>query len=143
MDKVAQIITYNKTEEVAVNFKNPTQGPTMMYEHSLSIKFIIKGQEVAGSIVDGGSGLNIINKQTCEQLKIKWETCQFQLRMTNTSFVRLLGLIRYLDIIIGGHTFQISTVVLKSEAQGVYPLFQDNHGRRQQTSNRIGGMFSD
>ena len=32
LDKVAQIIAKNKTEEVAVNFANPTQGPTVMDE---------------------------------------------------------------------------------------------------------------
>ena len=33
-----------------------------------------------------------------------------------------MGLIQQLDIIIGGHTFQISAIVLKLEAQGAYPL---------------------
>ena len=42
--------------------------------------------------------------------------------MADTSTVRPLGLIRQLDVIIGGHIFQISTIVLKLEAQEAYPL---------------------
>ena len=121
-DKVAQIIAKNKTKEVPVNFENPTKRPTVIDEHSPSIKVIIKGQEVLGSIVDGGSGVNVINNLTCDRLGIKWETCPFWSRMADTSTVQPLGLIRQLDVIIGGHTFQISAVVLKLEAQGAYPL---------------------
>ena len=42
--------------------------------------------------------------------------------MVDTSTVKPLGSIQQLDIIIGGHTFQISSVVLKLESQGAYPL---------------------
>ena len=83
---------------------------------------IFQGQEVSGSIVDGGSGINVINKLTYDRLGIQWETYPFWLRMVDTSIVRPIGLIRQLDVIIGGHTFQISTIVLKLEAQGAYPL---------------------
>ena len=76
-DKVAQIIVKNKTEEVAVNFTNLTQGSTVMDEQSPSIKVIVQGQEVPESIVDGGSCMNVINKLTCDRLCIKWETCPF------------------------------------------------------------------
>ena len=101
---MAQIITKNKTEEVAVNFTNPTQGPKVMDEHNPSIKVIIEDQEVTGSIVDGGSWVNVINKKTCEKLGIKWENCPFWLRMADTRTVRPLGLIRELDIIIVSNT---------------------------------------
>ena len=67
-NKVAQIIAKNKSEEVVVNFMNPTQRPTIMDEQSPSIKVIIQGQEVPGSIVDGGSDVNVINKLTYDQL---------------------------------------------------------------------------
>ena len=94
-----------------------------MDEQSPSIKVIIRGHEVARTIVDGGSGANVINKTTCDKLGItKWDAYPFWLRMADTSTVMLLGLIRQLDVIIGGHTFQISAVVLKLEAQGAYPL---------------------
>ena len=84
-----------------------------MDEQSPRIKVVIQGQEVVGAIVDGGSGVNVINKTTCDRLGIrKWDACPFWLRMADTSTVRLLGLIRHLDVIDGGYTFQISVVVL-------------------------------
>ena len=42
--------------------------------------------------------------------------------MTNISTVRPIGLLRQLDVVLGGHTFQISAVVLHLEALGAYPL---------------------
>ena len=66
-----------------------------MDEQSPSIKVIIWGQEVAGTIVESGSGVNVINKITCDKLGItKWDACLFWLRMAATSIVRSLGLIR-------------------------------------------------
>ena len=76
-NKVTQIISKNKTEEVAVNSTNSTQGPTIMEEHSPSIKVIMKGQEVLGSIFNGRLGVNIIKKLTYDRLGIKWENCPF------------------------------------------------------------------
>ena len=52
----------------------------------------------------------------------KWDACPFWLRMPDTSTIRPLGLIRQLDVIIGGYTFQISVVVLQLDAVGAYPL---------------------
>ena len=86
-NKVAPIIVKNKTEEVAVNFMNPTQGPIVMDEHSPSIKVIIKGHEVSDCIVDGGSSVKVINKLTCDRLNIKWETYPFWFRMVDTSTI--------------------------------------------------------
>ena len=77
IEKVAQVIAKNTTEEVVVNFSNPSKGPTIMDEQSPSIKVIIQGQEVPGSIVDGGSRVNVINKLTCHRLDINWETYPF------------------------------------------------------------------
>ena len=78
---------------------------------------------MAGAIVDGGSGVNVINKTTCDRLGIrKWDACPFWLRMADTSTVRPLDLIRHLDVIIGGYTFQISVVVLQLDSVGAYPL---------------------
>ena len=70
-NKVAQVIAKNKMEEVAVSFTNLTQEVTVMDEHSPSIEVIIKGQEVSRSIVDGVSGVNVINKLICDRLNIK------------------------------------------------------------------------
>ena len=42
--------------------------------------------------------------------------------MADTSSVRPTGLIRDLDVTIGGHTFGIYAVVLQLKVQGAYPL---------------------
>ena len=94
-----------------------------MDEQSPAIKVVIQGQEVAGAIVDGGSRVNVINKTTCETLGIKkWDACPFWLQMADISTVRPLGLIRHLDVIIRGYTFQISAVVLQLDSVGANPL---------------------
>ena len=100
-----------------------------MDEQSSSIKVIIRGQEVAETIFDSGSGVNVINKTTYDKIRItKWDT--------NT--VRPLGLIRKLDVILGGHTFQISTMVLHLDAPGVYPLLLGLTWLKTEILNKIG-----
>jgi hypothetical protein len=42
--------------------------------------------------------------------------------MADTSTVRPIGLLRQLDVVVGGHSFQISAVILHLETQGAYPL---------------------
>ena len=111
----AHTMARNESEKVSINFTNPVKGST--------IKVIIQGQGVPGSIVDGGSCVNVMNKTTYDRLSItNWETCPFWLWMADTSMVWPIGLIGHLDIVIGGHTFQISAVVLHLDAPGAYPL---------------------
>ena len=107
-----------------------------MDEQSPSIKVTIRGEEIARTIVHGGLGVNVIDKTTCDKLGItKWDACPFSFRMADTSTVRPLGLIRQLDVILGGHTFQIYVVVLHMEAPRAYPLL---HGRPSlKIQNRI------
>ena len=94
MEKVATLIIQKNTEQVSVNYNDPSNEPTIMDEQSPAIKVVIQGQEVLGAIVDGGSGVNVINKTTCDRLGIKkWDACPFWLRMADTSTVRPLGLI--------------------------------------------------
>ena len=94
-----------------------------MDEQSPSIKVTIRGEEIARTIVHGGLGVNVIDKTTCDKLGItKWDACPFSFRMADTSTVRPLGLIRQLDVILGGHTFQISVAMLHMEAPRAYPL---------------------
>ena len=94
-----------------------------MDEQSPSIKVTIRGEEIARTIVHGGLGVNVIDKTTCDKLGItKWDACPFSFRMADTSTVRPLGLIRQLDVILGGHTFQIFAMVLHMEVVGAYPL---------------------
>ena len=88
IEKVTHIMARNELENVSVNFTNPIKGPTIMDEQSPTITVIIQGQEVSGSIVDGGSRVNVINKTTCDRLGItKLEACPFWLRMEDTSTV--------------------------------------------------------
>ena len=80
MKAVATIITKKESEQVVVNFTNPIQGTTIMDEHSHSVKVIIRGQEVSNSIIDGGSGVNVISKMTCAHRGITdWEVSPFWL----------------------------------------------------------------
>ena len=75
-EKGATLITQKNTEQILVNYNQPSNGPTIIDEQSLTIKVIMQGQEVANAIVDGGSGVNVINKTTCDKLGIrKWEAC--------------------------------------------------------------------
>ena len=93
-EKFATIIAKNGSKKVSVNFTNPITESTIMDEQSPTIKVIIHGQEMSGSIVDGGSGGNVINTTTRDQLGITtWEACPFWLGMADTSMVPPLGLI--------------------------------------------------
>ena len=75
--------------------------------HNLAIKVVLQGQEITGCIVDDGSGVNVISTTTCNRLGIiEWEACPFWLRTTVTHSILLLGLIRKLTIVIGGHNFE-------------------------------------
>ena len=69
-EKVTTLIAQKDAEQVSVNYSQPNNGPTIMDEQSRSIKGIIWGQEVATTIVDGGLGVNVINKITCDNLGI-------------------------------------------------------------------------
>ena len=105
-EKVATLNAQKGVEQVSVNYNQPSS--TIMDEQNPSIKVMIHGQEIDGTIVDGGSGVNVINKTTYDKLGItKWEACPLWLRMADTCTVRPLGVIRQLDVILGGHTFQI------------------------------------
>ena len=42
--------------------------------------------------------------------------------MADTRFVRPLGLIRKLGIVVGGHSFEICAIVLALDAPGAYPI---------------------
>ena len=108
---------------VSINFAKTSAEPTVVDHHNPAIKLVLHGKEITGCIIDGGSGVNVISAKTCEQLGIsEWEACPFWLRMADTRSVRPLGLIRKLCIVIGGHRFDISAVVLALDAPGAYPI---------------------
>jgi hypothetical protein len=88
-----------------------------------SIEAIIGGQKVTGILIDGGSGVNVINMATCWQLGItKWEPCKFWLRMANGSLFRPIGMISDLEMVVQGHTFTISVVIMDLPQQDAYPI---------------------
>ena len=43
-------------------FSNPDEGPTVVDTSSPTITTIVKGKEIAGTIIDGGSGVNVISR---------------------------------------------------------------------------------
>ena len=117
-------MTEGESSPAPVLFSNPEEGPTVVDTNSPVITAIVKGQELLGTVIDGGSGVNVISLRTCDALGIhEWEPCPFWLRMADTSSVRPTGLIRKLEVTVGGHTFHISVVVLQLQAQGAYPPF--------------------
>ena len=108
---------------IHVNFAESTTGSAVVNHHNLTIKVILRGEEILWCIVDGGSGVNVINKATYNRLGItNWDVCPFWLSMVDTRSVKPLGLLRKLNIVIGGHMFEMSTVVLALDAPGAYPL---------------------
>ena len=116
-------VTKPNLEPAPTFFSNPEEGPAVVDTSSPALTVIVKGKEIAGTIIDGGSGVNVISKRTCDTLGIRdWEPCPFWLRMADTSLVRPTGIIRDLDVTIRGHTFRTSAVVLQLNVQGVYPL---------------------
>ena len=62
--------------------------------------------------------------------------------MANISLVQPLGLVRQLELLIRGHLFQISTIVLKLNAPGAYPLLLGDHDSKLLASNKIGRKMS-
>ena len=58
---MAILIAQKDAEQVLVNYSHPSNGSTIMDEQSPLINVIIRGQEVAETIVDCGSGVTIIN----------------------------------------------------------------------------------
>jgi hypothetical protein len=78
-----------------------------------SIEGIVGGQRIAGILIDGGSGINMISMATGWQLGItKWEPCKFWLRMANGSSVWPIGMIPDLEMVVQGHAFTISVVIM-------------------------------
>ena len=69
-EKVATLIDQKGSEQVSIHYSQPSNNPSIMDEQNPSIKVIIHGHEIENVIVDGGSGVNVINKTTCDKLGI-------------------------------------------------------------------------
>ena len=108
---------------IPANFVESTAGPSNIDHQNPATKILVQGTEISGCIVDSGFGVNVISKATCSCLGITtWEVCPFWLRMADTRSVQPIELLQKLSIIIGGHMFEISAIVLALEAPGAYPL---------------------
>jgi hypothetical protein len=84
---------------------------------------IVGGQRIAGILIDGGSGVNVISMATCRQLAItNWEPCKFWLRMADGSSVQPIGMILDLEMVVQGHVFTISVVIIDLPHQEAYPI---------------------
>ena len=104
-------------------FTEPIPSPTVIDNQNPTIKVLVHDTEIKGCGVDGMSGVNVISKATRTNLGItSWENCPFWLRMADTRYVCPLDLLRKLSVIIGGHLFQISAMVLSLQSPGAYPL---------------------
>jgi hypothetical protein len=88
-----------------------------------SIDAILGGQSVSKILIDGGSGVNVINLAVCRQLGIiTWELCTFWLRMADGSSVRPVGIIPESEMVVQGHAFTISVVIMDLPGKEAYPL---------------------
>jgi hypothetical protein len=76
-----------------------------------------------GILIDGRSGVNVISMATCGQLGIaKWEPCKFWLRMADESLVRPIWMILDLEMVVLGHVFTISVMIMDLPHKNAYPV---------------------
>ena len=98
-DTLAALQANTTAATPAVHLTEPGTGPPLMDSQNPAVRIIIKGQELHGCIIDGGSGVNVISETTCHNLGLyQWEPCPFWLRMADTRSVRPIGLIRHLEV---------------------------------------------
>ena len=122
-ETVVSLTTWKDQPIVSIHLADSSTGPPVMDAQNPGVKLIIKGCDLHRCILDGGFRVNVISKATFYALGInQLEPCPFWLRMVYTCSVRLLGLIWQLNFVLRGHTFTISTVVLRLEALEAYPL---------------------
>ena len=71
-----------KSTTTTTFFTNLSKGSVVVATNSSVVSAVIKGNEVTGTIMDGGSDVNVISKKTFDTLGIwEWESCPFWLRM--------------------------------------------------------------
>ena len=70
-DGLKSALTTSNSLPAPAFFSNPGEGPTVVDTNSLAITAIVKGRELPGMIVDGGSSVNVISLRTCDTLGIQ------------------------------------------------------------------------
>ena len=114
---VASLTAGKNPNPTPVDLPEPGTNPPLMDSQNPAVKIIIKGRDIHGCIIDGGSGVNVISEATCHDLGIThWEPFPFWLRMANTCSIRPMGLIRHLNFMLGVHIFTILAVVIRLNA---------------------------
>ena len=108
-DTLATLTANAKSVTPLVNLTEPGTGPPLMDSQNQAVKIMIKGRDLHGCIIDGGSGVNVITEATCHNL-----------------------------LTLGGHMFTISAVVLRLEAPGTYPMLLGLPWPAQQILSNIG-----
>ena len=67
-DTLATLTSNTKSAAPSVNLTEPGTVPPLMYSQNPAVKIIIKGRNLHGCIIDGGSGVNVISEATCHNL---------------------------------------------------------------------------
>ena len=84
-DTLASLTADTKSTSLPVNLVEPGTGPPLMDSQNPAVKIIIKGRDIHGCIIDGGSDINVISEATCQDLGLTlWEPWPFWLRMADT-----------------------------------------------------------
>ena len=84
-DTLATLTANTNSASPPVNLTEPGTGPPLMDSKNPAVKIMIKGRDLHGCIIDGGSGVNVISEATCHKLFLdQWEPCPFWLRMVDT-----------------------------------------------------------
>ena len=66
------------TTQPSVHLMALAPGPPLMDSQNPVVQILIRGHQVSGCIIDGGSGVNVISEATCSRLDItEWELCPF------------------------------------------------------------------
>ena len=75
-----------------------------------------RGIQIDNVLIDGGAGVNIVTKTTCERFGwLDWLPVPFLVRMADQRRVRALGILRNLVLSIGGISFAMAFVVMNME----------------------------
>ena len=67
-DTLATLTANAKSVTPLVNLTEPGTGPPLMDSQNPTVKIMIKGRDLQGCIIDGGSGVNVISEATCHKL---------------------------------------------------------------------------
>ena len=84
-ETLGSLTSDTKSTSLPVNLAEPGTGPPLMDSQNPAVKIIIKGRDIHGCIIDGGSDINVISEATCQDLGLTlWEPWPFWLRMADT-----------------------------------------------------------